>query len=108
MLYVRLALRLHRIPRKLRHSAYGTYDEHGSAGIRLRRHVSTNQAPTKTKTPLAASVMSAPAPGLAHFLANSKDSYLQDVKDGKGKEWTVVMGNEAGGKPESAALTEKC
>lgn len=80
MLYIRLALRLHRIP----------------SAARLCRHVSTNQAPTKAKSPLVARVMSAPAPGLAHFLANSKKGYLQDVKDGKGKDWTVVMGNEAG------------
>ncbi|KAI0791550.1 hypothetical protein BC629DRAFT_1287604 [Irpex lacteus] len=33
---------------------------------------------------------------LANFLAQQKAKYLEDVKNGKGKEWTVVMGNEAG------------
>ena len=44
--------------------------------------------------------MSHPTPGLAHFLAESKAKYLDAVKDGSSKEWTVVMGNEAGGKAD--------
>ncbi len=41
---------------------------------------------------------------LANFLAQQKAKYLEDVKNGKGKEWTVVMGNEAEGQ---YALTPK-
>ncbi|WVN90887.1 uncharacterized protein L203_106132 [Cryptococcus depauperatus CBS 7841] len=33
---------------------------------------------------------------LAGFLSSQKNSFLQDLKDGKGKGWIVVMGNEAG------------
>ncbi|KGB76864.2 exopolyphosphatase [Cryptococcus deuterogattii R265] len=33
---------------------------------------------------------------LAGFLSSQKDLFLQDLKDGKGKGWTVVMGNQAG------------
>ena len=35
---------------------------------------------------------------LSDFLLKSKTDYLNDVKNGSGREWTVVMGNEAGGK----------
>ena len=34
---------------------------------------------------------------LADFVSQTKNRYLQDVKDGKGADWTVAMGNEAGG-----------
>jgi hypothetical protein len=34
---------------------------------------------------------------LADFVSQTKNRYLQDVKDGKGGDWTVAMGNEAGG-----------
>lgn len=36
---------------------------------------------------------------LVDFLSSNKEKYLQDARgiDGKAKEWTVVMGNEAGG-----------
>lgn len=36
---------------------------------------------------------------LARFLSETKNKYLQDVHatPGRGGEWTVVMGNEAGG-----------
>jgi exopolyphosphatase len=42
----------------------------------------------------------APDSGLAHFLSTSKENYLRDVHamPSKGGEWTVVMGNEAGGR----------
>ncbi|KAM6501276.1 exopolyphosphatase [Amanita muscaria] len=33
---------------------------------------------------------------LTLFLASSKQSYLRDILANRGKEWTVVMGNEAG------------
>lgn len=35
---------------------------------------------------------------LSDFLLKSKTDYLNDIKNGSGREWTVVMGNEAGGK----------
>lgn len=34
---------------------------------------------------------------LAGFLSSQRDLFLHDLKDGKGKGWTVVMGNQAGG-----------
>lgn len=34
---------------------------------------------------------------LARFVAEQKEKYLQAIADGTAKEWTVVMGNEAGG-----------
>ena len=34
---------------------------------------------------------------LAEFVSQTKNRYLQDVKDGKGADWTVAMGNGAGG-----------
>jgi len=37
---------------------------------------------------------------LSQFLSSSKDRYMIDLKHGKGRKWTVVMGNEAGGKSE--------
>ena len=37
---------------------------------------------------------------LSQFLASSKDRYLNDVQQGKGRNWTVVMGNEAGGRSD--------
>lgn len=37
---------------------------------------------------------------LSQFLSSSKDRYLIDLRHGKGRNWTVVMGNEAGGKSD--------
>ena len=41
---------------------------------------------------------------LADFVSQTKNRYLQDVKDGKGGDWTVAMGNEAGGERSVNAL----
>jgi hypothetical protein len=35
--------------------------------------------------------------GLSSWLAQSKAEYLQAVQSGQGADWTIVMGNEAGG-----------
>ena len=34
---------------------------------------------------------------LAEFVAAQKTQFLDDVTAGKGDQWTVAMGNEAGG-----------
>ena len=34
---------------------------------------------------------------LCSFLKRSKNEYLEGVRGGKGTDWIVVMGNEAGG-----------
>ena len=34
---------------------------------------------------------------LAEFVSQTKSRYLRDVSDGKGGDWIVAMGNEAGG-----------
>ena len=34
---------------------------------------------------------------LAGFLQSQKELFFQDLKGGKGKGWTVAIGNEAGG-----------
>ena len=34
---------------------------------------------------------------LVDFVSQTKNRYLQDVGHDKGGEWTVAMGNEAGG-----------
>ena len=34
---------------------------------------------------------------LAQLVLQQKEDYLKAIADGKGKDWTVVMGNEAGG-----------
>ena len=38
---------------------------------------------------------------LPDLLKSVKERYLSDVRDGKGGDWTVVMGNEAGGTSDS-------
>ncbi|KAI9056368.1 DHH phosphoesterase [Trametes sanguinea] len=40
--------------------------------------------------------MASPTPSLSDYLRESKKAYLAAVQAGKGREWTVVMGNEAG------------
>jgi hypothetical protein len=34
---------------------------------------------------------------LSNFLSDNKKRFLEDLEKDGGKEWTVVMGNEAGG-----------
>ena len=34
---------------------------------------------------------------LLDYLKATKERYISDVRDGKGADWVVVMGNEAGG-----------
>ena len=60
-----------------------------SVALRLSEAYPPTQIPL---TPTSRSSVSA-------FLANVKDNYLKDIKEDskKGAEWTVVMGNEAGG-----------
>ena len=63
------------------------------ASITLQRFAS---APSIT---LPIMSLTPPTATLAEFLQNQKSRYLKDVEEGKGGEWTVVMGNEAGGIP---------
>lgn len=48
------------------------------------------------------SSLTPPTTVLAEFLQSQKTRYLKDVEDGKGGNWTVVMGNEAGGEDYSS------
>lgn len=73
-----------------------------SADFRLQR------SHTRIRLLSIVSAMSPSTPGLAHFLVESKASYLNAVEDGRSKEWTVVMGNEAGGKPELSQAYARC
>ncbi|KAG6840845.1 hypothetical protein C0991_003792 [Blastosporella zonata] len=54
---------------------------------------------TAGKAKPAEIVLTEDADVLAQFLSTSKEKYLQDIRStpSKGNEWTVVMGNEAGG-----------
>lgn len=47
---------------------------------------------------LHANNMSTSPTGLSAWLQSNKASFLADVKDDGAKKWTIVMGNEAGGK----------
>lgn len=41
---------------------------------------------------------------LAGFLQSQKELFFGDLQGGKGKGWTVAMGNEAGGERSKALL----
>jgi exopolyphosphatase len=41
---------------------------------------------------------------LSEHLKATKERYLADVRNGKGGDWTVVMGNEAGGASPTAFI----
>ncbi len=56
-------------------------------------HTTTNLA----LTPAHLTMTAAPSKTLADFVATQKAAYLNAVEEGKGTDWTVVMGNEAGG-----------
>lgn len=62
----------------------------------------TSRIPAKSRASVRllsiARTMTSPTTELKDYLAHSKERYLNAVKDGRGGEWTVVMGNEAGGK----------
>lgn len=46
---------------------------------------------------------------LSQFLSMNKAAFFQAVTEGKGQEWTIVMGNEAGGEhSHSSILYSKC
>jgi hypothetical protein len=49
---------------------------------------------------------------LGDFLTKTKVQYLEDVQNNEGGQWTVVMGNEAGGKVNLAlkrrVLASRC
>ena len=48
-----------------------------------------------------------PGMTLSRFLLLNKWRYLDDVRAGNGKRWTVVMGNEAGGNMSLLRYTEQ-
>jgi hypothetical protein len=60
------------------------------------------QAPftsTSTSTSTIISPLSSNMSTLSAFLANNKQTFLADLTSKHGEGWTIVMGNEAGGKP---------
>lgn len=57
-----------------------------------------NTSNDKTMSGISGDVGDAQQEGrLAGFLQSQKELFLQDLRDGKGRGWTVSMGNEAGG-----------
>lgn len=54
------------------------------------RLLSRTFIPSQKNTPIAMSTLS-------KFLMDAKKRYLNVVRTGGGRSWTVVMGNEAGG-----------
>ena len=44
---------------------------------------------------------------LSAFLQERKASYLDAMRGGKAKDWTIVMGNEAGGR-RNPSLSSYC
>ena len=56
---------------------------------------------TEAYQPAQSSATPTTSTSISKFLSNAKESYLKDVKEDREKaaaNWTVVMGNEAGGK----------
>lgn len=55
---------------------------------------------TEAYTPAFTTVVPTNATSLSLFLKTAKEGYLKDVNESRAKAaaWTVVMGNEAGGK----------
>jgi hypothetical protein len=68
---------------------------------RFLLHTTRNRRPLVTFRHIYSLMSSSPT--LSQFLASQKDRYLNDVSKGLGNEWTIVMGNEAGGEPNPVA-----
>jgi hypothetical protein len=54
------------------------------------------------KTPFANATEAGFEPGkLAEFLLEQKETFLEDLRRGRRGNWTIAMGNEAGGEPKA-------
>ncbi len=74
-----------------------------STVLRLSRNATPAASPVAAAAPAESPVAKttvAPAQPVQQFLSSAKERYLRDIAESptKGAEWTVVMGNEAGGK----------
>lgn len=59
---------------------------------------------TLSSASIALSMSTKPSKVLAEFVSKQKSQYLDAIQEGKGREWVVAMGNEAGG-TRTIALT---
>ena len=58
------------------------------------------------KTPFADATEAGFEPGrLAEFLKEQKETFLEDLRRGRSGNWTIAMGNEAGGESWRATIT---
>lgn len=80
------------------------YRDHSIHLASIRSKTSRPTHSTKLNS-FAMSSLTPPTPALADFLQNQKTRYLKDVDEGKGGNWTVVMGNEAGGRSSILCVT---
>ena len=65
--------------------------------VGIFRGLQATKLPPRVRLVSIATVMASHSNELKDYLAHSKEKYLTAVKDQKGREWTVAMGNEAGG-----------
>ncbi|OBZ76768.1 Exopolyphosphatase [Grifola frondosa] len=83
-----------------------------AAGLLLRlRRLPVNSALIHHRTlcsiPMANGRSGSEGNTLSHFLAQHKKAYLAAIEEGKGDDWTVVMGNEAGDLDSIASATPR-
>ncbi|KAH7106863.1 DHH phosphoesterase [Auriculariales sp. MPI-PUGE-AT-0066] len=65
--------------------------------LSVKRLANAANTSTSSASTSRISLSHAPSSGtLAEFLSTSKQGYLQSLREGKGSDWIVVMGNEAG------------
>lgn len=104
--FVRFSCRI-RCDFTVRKLAWTDYWSLGRAPSRLRNPTQAGNRLFATTTSNMSFKLQSPSVSnasrrLSDFLAQQRKSYLNAVKEGKGREWAVVMGNEAGGMSESS------